>query len=92
MVRSYLESEWIVMEVSDTGVGIPEEEQAHIFERFYRGSTPDNLNPPGTGLGLAITKEIIELHRGFINVKSQLGKGSVFHVYLPVETTSAYGT
>jgi signal transduction histidine kinase/uncharacterized protein YigA (DUF484 family) len=89
--RSYLESEWIVMEVSDTGVGIAEEDQAHIFERFYRGSTPDNLNPPGTGLGLAITKEIVELHRGHITVTSQVGAGSVFHVYLPATITSANG-
>jgi len=79
---------WVVIEVSDTGVGIPEADQARIFERFYRGTTPEMMNPPGTGLGLAITKEIVELHQGRIEVSSRIGEGSCFRVYLPVGTPS----
>jgi signal transduction histidine kinase len=84
--------QWVVTEVADTGIGIPPEDQAHIFERFYRGTTPEKLNPPGTGLGLAITKEIVELHHGFIELDSHVGQGSTFRVYLPVVQASANGT
>jgi signal transduction histidine kinase len=96
-VNSYLQHKtpdqpWVVMEVSDTGIGISEADQEHIFERFYRGTTPETLTPPGTGLGLAITKEIVEMHHGLIEVNSQVGQGSSFRVYLPVVKTSANGT
>jgi signal transduction histidine kinase/uncharacterized protein YigA (DUF484 family) len=96
-VRSYThdsppDQQWVVAEVSDTGIGISPEDQAHIFERFYRGTTPEKLNPPGTGLGLAITKEIVELHHGFIELNSHVGQGSTFRVYLPVVETAANGT
>ncbi len=86
------DQQWVVMEVSDSGVGISNEDQAHIFERFFRGTTPGTLNPPGTGLGLAITKEIVELHHGFIEVNSNIGQGSTFRVYLPAVTTAANGS
>ncbi len=83
---------WVVLEVTDTGVGISEEDQAHIFERFYRGTTPDAVAPPGTGLGLAITKEIVELHHGIIEVNSNVGQGSTFRVFLPVGKASPNGS
>jgi len=94
-VRSYAQhphQPWVVMEVADTGVGISQEDQAHIFERFYRGTTLEKITPPGTGLGLAITKEIVELHHGMIEVHSQVGQGSTFRVYLPIAKSSANGT
>jgi two-component system, NtrC family, sensor histidine kinase KinB len=66
----------VAFSVSDTGVGIPEEELHRIFERFYRGARLDA--PDGAGLGLAIAKEIVEAHGGHMSVTSRLGQGSVF--------------
>ena len=73
------------LEVQDTGMGIAPEDLPHIFERFYRGQKVGGLTVPGTGLGLSIVKEIVDLHEGKIDVQSQLGKGSTFRVWLPLE-------
>jgi two-component system phosphate regulon sensor histidine kinase PhoR len=75
--------EWVIIEVTDTGIGIPAAELPDIFQRFYRGS---NVNPsiPGTGLGLAIIKEIVDLHGGTIDIESEEGRGSTFRLRLPV--------
>jgi two-component system, NtrC family, sensor histidine kinase KinB len=62
--------------VADTGVGIPRDQQARVFERFFR--VPRANQPPGAGLGLAIAKEIVEAHGGRISVQSQEGEGSQF--------------
>lgn len=70
--------------VSDTGIGIPEKDIPHIFERFYRVYQP-SLQIPGTGLGLAIVKEIATLHGGTVEVQSELGKGTKFRIVLPLE-------
>jgi PAS domain S-box-containing protein len=69
--------------VGDTGVGIPDDEQEHIFERFYRGrnNTPERT---GTGLGLAIVQELIAQHGGRVTLKSQVGQGSVFILQFPL--------
>ena len=75
---------WATICVSDTGMGIPEDELPHIFERFYRGEKPRQSGLPGTGLGLAIAKEIVDLHGGRITVESQEGAGSTFTVWLPL--------
>jgi len=69
--------------VTDTGIGIPEEEQELIFERFRRGRTPDDEELPGTGLGLAISKHLVELHGGRIWVESKPGEGSTFGFTVP---------
>jgi len=69
--------------VIDTGVGIPKEELAHLFEKFYRASNADANGAQGTGLGLYITKNIIELMGGIIQVDSEMGRGSVFSFSLP---------
>ncbi|MGC9356994.1 MAG: GAF domain-containing protein [Anaerolineae bacterium] len=74
---------WATVEVSDTGLGIPPEELPHIFERFYRGNKPRELQIPGTGLGLAIAKEIVDLHNGWITVETEPDEGSTFTVWLP---------
>jgi heavy metal sensor kinase len=73
-----------VITVSDTGIGIPAEHQARIFERFYRVDKARSRSEHGTGLGLAIVKYIIETHGGKIEVSSQPGKGSSFTVTLPL--------
>jgi signal transduction histidine kinase len=73
----------VTIEVSDTGVGIPEEDLSHIFERFYRVERSRSRKSGGTGLGLAITREIVEAFGGKIEVKSRLGEGTTFTVTLP---------
>ena len=75
------EPEGILMSVSDDGIGIPEEEQEKIFDRFYRGD--DARSTPGTGLGLSMVKKIAELHGAEIRVKSSPGEGSTFSVIFP---------
>ncbi|MGB2890078.1 MAG: ATP-binding protein, partial [Candidatus Acidiferrales bacterium] len=71
------------IEVSDTGPGIPPEEQKRIFEAFYRLRRPGEATE-GTGLGLAITQRLIELHGGQLGLESQLDRGSCFYFSLPV--------
>lgn len=73
---------YVEITVSDNGIGIPDNELIHIFERFYRIS--DNNNQ-GSGIGLALVKELVELHKGEIKVTSQKGNGSSFTVTLPAE-------
>ncbi|HEY9867775.1 MAG TPA: ATP-binding protein, partial [Candidatus Obscuribacterales bacterium] len=70
--------------VSDTGIGIPEECLAQIFDRFYRVERKVHTIK-GTGLGLTIVKKIVEEHNGRVGVKSALGEGSTFSIYLPAE-------
>ncbi|QSJ15687.1 hybrid sensor histidine kinase/response regulator [Nostoc sp. UHCC 0702] len=74
-------SDYITIEVADTGSGIPPQEQATLFERFRQGSHKSS----GSGLGLYLSRRIVEAHHGTILVNSQLGKGSVFIVSLPVK-------
>ncbi len=69
--------------VSDQGVGIPEDEQERIFERFYQVDGSVQRRFGGTGLGLAIVKRVVEAHGGQVWVESELGEGSVFHFTIP---------
>jgi signal transduction histidine kinase len=69
--------------VTDTGPGIPPDEQSHIFEQFHQVGSSNTKAKGGTGLGLAIAKQIVELHGGRIWVESMLGKGSTFQLELP---------
>lgn len=72
--------------VSDTGVGIPEENLPHIFERFYRVDKARSQSVPGTGLGLSIVREIVDnACKGAIEVRSTPGQGTTFTVYLPLD-------
>jgi signal transduction histidine kinase len=79
------EGAFIRVEVADTGIGIPLEDQAKIFDRFFRSSSASHLAVPGTGLGLSITKMIVEGHGGRIGVSSYPGKGTVITIQLPRE-------
>lgn len=76
----------VQVDVEDNGVGIAREDQERIFERFYRGEHPLVLATPGTGLGLSIVKQIVEMHKGRIWMKSSgvPGEGSTFSFTLPV--------
>jgi PAS domain S-box-containing protein len=73
----------ICLQVSDTGIGIKDEDLPHIFDRFYRGGNVRLSKTPGTGLGLAIVKEIADLHAARLEVKSELGRGTTFKVWIP---------
>jgi len=76
----------IFISVEDTGEGIPPEHLPHIFERFYRVSDSRARSEGGTGLGLAIVKHLVAAHGGKVWAESQPGKGSRFHVFLPLKT------
>lgn len=70
------ELSYVRTEITDTGVGIPEKDLPHIFERFYRGDTSRNTGKGGSGLGLAIVKQIVEDHGGTISARSEEGEGT----------------
>ncbi|MBP9072573.1 MAG: PAS domain-containing sensor histidine kinase, partial [Caldilineaceae bacterium] len=73
-----------VIYVADQGVGIPEQELPHIFERFYRVDNGLRRSTSGTGLGLFLCRLIVDAHRGAIWARSEPGKGTTFFVALPV--------
>jgi two-component system OmpR family sensor kinase len=71
----------IVIEVADTGPGIPEDEQPHVWEELYRGQGGRGI--PGSGLGLALVRAIAERHNGRVSLRSRLRQGTVFTLRLP---------
>ena len=78
-----------VASVSDTGIGIAKEDPAHIFDRFWRADKARSREQGGAGLGLSIAKWIVETHRGSIDVKSELGRGSAFYLSVPLRHSNA---
>ncbi len=74
-----------LLQVQDTGLGIPESEQPHIFDRFYRVHSDRSRHTGGAGLGLAIAQAITQAHQGNLTVQSQLGGGSLFTLRLPLK-------
>jgi PAS domain S-box-containing protein len=79
---------WVTVTIKDTGIGIPEEDQEQLFERFYRVNKDRSRATGGSGLGLAISKQIIEMHGGDISVDSEVGRGSTFRIHLPTQPLS----
>lgn len=86
-IRSYQEDSVVVVQVSDTGVGIANEDLPFVFNRLYRVDKSRNTDTGGGGLGLAITQRIIELHQGTIDIHSQLDKGTMIRIRLPYHDT-----
>ena len=76
--------DWAVVKVTDTGIGMSEEQQAHIFERFYRADGSRSRHNGGAGLGLSIVSAIVQQHGGQVQVESTMGIGSTFTVLLPL--------
>ncbi len=75
---------FLQLKVQDTGIGIPEDQLAHIFDRFYQADNSSTRKGEGTGIGLALTKELVELMQGHIAVESSPGKGTIFTLLLPI--------
>lgn len=93
MARSMVRSgeDGVVIEVSDTGVGIPADEVPRIFEKFYQVENEAQPKSVGSGLGLAISREIVEAHGGTISAESEVGSGTTFRVILPVHARQPVG-
>lgn len=84
VVKAEANEKWVVIHVIDTGIGIPLDEQGRIFERFYRAQHQSMVHVSGSGLGLSLVKAIVDSHQGEIDLNSVPGKGTTFHVRLPV--------
>ncbi|HVZ74640.1 MAG TPA: ATP-binding protein [Polyangia bacterium] len=85
------ENDYLVVEVSDTGVGIARENLGRLFREFEQLPQPGGVRPEGTGLGLALTKRLVELHGGKVEVASELGRGSTFSVFLRLRPADESG-
>ncbi|SHH90065.1 Histidine kinase-, DNA gyrase B-, and HSP90-like ATPase [Sporanaerobacter acetigenes DSM 13106] len=75
----------IIIHIEDNGIGISKNDLPHIFERYFRSKTSINKQTKGSGLGLSIVKSLVETHNGTINVKSTLGKGTIFTIVFRLE-------
>jgi len=81
-VRAFEDGTAVVIEVADTGPGVPEEDMAHIWDELYRGRGARGI--PGSGLGLALVRAIAERHNGRVSLRSRAGQGTVFTLRLPI--------
>jgi two-component system phosphate regulon sensor histidine kinase PhoR len=82
-VNSYRDEGRVIISVGDTGIGIPSEHVARIFERFYRVDKGRSRDMGGTGLGLSIVKHIVNLYNGDIRVNTEVNKGTEFIIQIP---------
>jgi signal transduction histidine kinase len=86
-LSSQSENDRVKTILQDTGIGIPEDDLPHIFDRFYRVDKSRSRQSGGIGLGLSICQWIVKAHQGSIEVKSQLNQGTAFTVILPTDLT-----
>lgn len=84
-VQAKKDNGYIVVSVTDSGIGISGDDQKKIFEEFYRSSNAITRRISGTGLGLSIAKKIADNHQGYLDLQSKEGKGSTFRVFLPIQ-------
>src|SRR5690606_1540229 len=87
MLRAEAKETEMVIYIQDTGIGIPDEALPHLFQKFYRVREHE-ARTSGTGLGLSICKQIIHGHGGRIEVRSKIGVGTVFMIYMPRLSTT----
>jgi two-component system sensor histidine kinase/response regulator len=85
-LRLWVEDDTAIFQIEDTGIGISENQIPLLFEKFQQLDTPYRRRYEGTGLGLALTKQLVELHRGRIEVESTVGIGSIFTVWIPSQS------
>jgi signal transduction histidine kinase len=81
-IRAFRQEGWVVVEVEDNGFGIEEKEIPFLFEQFFRSKSREVREQQGTGLGLAIVEKIVRAHGGKMQVRSELGKGTTFSVFI----------
>jgi two-component system OmpR family sensor kinase len=89
-VRSSEDDEWVLVEVADTGIGIPDEEIGEVWQELARGRAARSL--PGTGIGLALVRVVVTRHGGRIAIRSRDGQGTVVSIRLPVQGRPGTGT
>jgi signal transduction histidine kinase/DNA-binding response OmpR family regulator len=82
------DSKYIAINVADTGIGIPQEQQKYMFKQYFRADNTVNLNIVGSGVGLNFTKELVDRHHGKLSFVSEKGKGSTFTVKLPLNNNA----
>ncbi|MFC1715924.1 sensor histidine kinase, partial [Candidatus Poribacteria bacterium] len=82
-IKAMEDGDMVSVEVSDTGIGIPSDDVARVFDVFHRANNAKSVEEVGSGVGLSIVKQIVEVHGGTIRVQSEEGKGSTFTVDLP---------
>lgn len=87
-VQVEIDAQHIQVNVRDTGIGIAPEEQAHVFDKFFRATNEEVRDITGTGLGLSIAREVVRLHGGDIRLESAVGEGSTFRIELPAPQDS----
>jgi signal transduction histidine kinase len=85
ILRILFKTNWLMLQVADTGVGIPASEQSSLFQAFFRASNTAGIQ--GTGLGLVIARQYVDCHGGQLDVESQEGKGTTFTVTMPIGFT-----
>lgn len=78
----------VVIEVSDTGLGIAPDDLPHVFDRFWRADKSRSRTTGGSGLGLAITRHLVEAHGGTVSADTEPGAGSTFRITLPAASVS----
>jgi signal transduction histidine kinase len=85
ILRAFTKHSSVIIQVEDTGIGIPKEHLASLFQKFFRVPGSDTVSS-GTGLGLTVVKRIVEGHHGDISVHSDQGKGATFSIAIPIAT------
>ncbi len=86
LVKAFIQNNQTIVEISDTGIGIPDKEKKKVFKKFYRIGNEDTRKTKGTGLGLFIVRELVELHSGYITLKDHEPKGTTFQITFPKAT------
>ncbi|MFQ5772774.1 MAG: sensor histidine kinase, partial [bacterium] len=82
--KSFVANQHVHISVQDYGIGIKKENIDRVFDRFFRSGNDVSRAKKGSGLGLTLVKQIVDAHHGSVHVESELGKGSIFTIRLPI--------